>query len=112
MGQDNARLAWRDRAEPGEQVLLAGMRAEAAQGVDVCFYGNFFAVNADHFLAFHQPPTERAVALIADDEDMSVRFPKIPFEMMKNATGIAHARAGHNEAGTYLIVNLHGILRR
>ena len=38
------------------------------------------------------------MALVADDEHMRVRLPKVRLEVMHDAAGVAHARAGQDQA--------------
>lgn len=54
VSEHDARLAGSDRAEPVQEVGLAGMRAEASQGMDLGSDGHFFAVNAHLLFTFHQ----------------------------------------------------------
>ncbi len=48
--QDYAGFAWCDGIEPFEQIGLAGMRAEAAQGVNTRLNHNLLPVDSDDFL--------------------------------------------------------------
>ena len=97
-------------AHPIQQVGLAGMGAESAQGVHVGFDGNFFAENLDVFRAVHQQAAQRAYGLIANHEHMCFRLPQVRLEVVQNASAVAHARAGHNQTRAGLVVDGFGVL--
>jgi len=96
VGEDHPGFAWSDGAEPGEQVRLAGVRAEAAERVDLRLYRDSFTVDAHELLAFDQSPPQRLAALVADGQHMGVRLPEVLLEVVKNASCVAHAGASHD----------------
>src|SRR5262245_49381203 len=70
VGQHHSRCRGRQGAEPGEQIALASVGAEAAEGVDLRLHGDLLAVDAHEFLAVDKTPPKRAISLIADNKDM------------------------------------------
>ncbi len=100
----------RKSIEPFEEVLLAGVGTEAAKSVDFGFDHDFFAVDTDECLAIDEAAAERLMALIADDEDVGLGFPKVGLKVVEDPTGVAHASAGHDKARAGLVIDFHGIL--
>ena len=89
VGQHHAWFAGRDDAEPRQQIRLARVRAKSAERVHLGFHRDFLAEDAHFFFAVHQPPAQRAIALVADNEHVRVRLPQIGFEMMQDASSAA-----------------------
>lgn len=111
VGEENGRTRPRCDVEPFQQIAASGMCAKSAEGVDFCFYADGFAQNADFFFTVDEATSERAVALEADDDDVGGRFPKMVFEVVQDASCVAHAGSGHHEAGSVDFVNGSGLLR-
>ena len=105
MGQDYARFAGGDRAEPREEVCLARVSTETAQSMNLGFHRDFLAEDADEFIAFHQPSAQRAECLESDNHHMRLGFPQALPEMMQDSPGVAHAGAGHHEARPLAVVD-------
>src|ERR1043166_4676853 len=95
VNQNYSWLARRNGAEPIQQIRLPGMSAETSECVDVSLHGDFFAMDAHQLRAFNQSPSKRIVALVSHDQNVSVRLPEVLLEVMENAAGVAHPRAGH-----------------
>ena len=88
--QINFWLGCGERFEPLHKLGLAGVAAEAVQGVDLGFHGQAPLVDRHQFLAVDKPSSERAVALIADDQHMGVRFREIVPQVVEDPAGVAH----------------------
>src|SRR6185503_6359544 len=109
--QNHARFGGSKCAEPGEQIGLPCVGTEPAKRMDAPFHSNLLAMDANEFLPVDEAPAKRTVSLVADDQNMRIRFPQVRLEVMEDASGVTHARARHNETRAGLIVDLHGILR-
>src|SRR5262249_47955718 len=88
------------------------MSTEAAECVDLGLHRNFFTMDADKLFPFNQPTSERAVALVTDDEHVGIWFPKILLQMMQDSSRVAHARSGHDQTRSGDIVYFHRIFGR
>ena len=106
MRQKDARLGRGKRGEPRQQIRLPRVRTEAAEGVNLRLHRDGFTIYRHFFCTVDQQASERAVALIAHNEDMGLRVPKIVPEMMQDPPGIAHAGSRHHETGTGDVVYL------
>ena len=111
MGQHHFGLRGGEMTKPLQQGALAGVGAEAVKRVDARLHRHLFAEDFHRLVPVHEPAAQRAFALVAYDHHGRVRLPKPVLEVMQNAPGIAHARAGHDEARTRSVVELHRILR-
>src|SRR5215510_16046906 len=98
VGQNDARFAWCNCTKPGKEIGHTCVSAKSTERVDLRLNGNLLTVDAHEFGAFHQTAPQRFTTLISDDENMSVLFPEILFEMMEDSSGIAHASACHDKA--------------
>jgi hypothetical protein len=96
--------------DPIDEVGLAGVSAEAAEGADLGFDGDFVAEDGDEFMAVDEATAERVLTLITDEQDAGFGAPEVLFKVMEDATGVAHAGAGHDEAGTWEIVEGTGLV--
>ena len=85
------------------------MGAETAEGVNLCFHADGFAKNADFFFSVDEAASERAVALEADDDDVGGGLPEVVFEVVQDASGVAHSGTGHDEAGSVDFVDAAGL---
>lgn len=61
-------------------------------------------------MAIDEATAERIFTLIADEHDAGFGAPEVLFEVMEDATGVAHAGAGHDEAGSWEIVEGAGLI--
>ena len=75
MGQDHARPGGRDGGEPGQQIRLSGMRAETAERVDLRLHRDRLAEDHNFLRPVDQLASERAVALVARNDDVGLRIP-------------------------------------
>jgi len=57
MGQRHVRLARCRRAQPVQQILLAGVSTEPAEGVNMGAHGHLHALNCDMWVPVHKPST-------------------------------------------------------
>src|SRR5262245_24974941 len=76
------------------------MGAEAVQGVDRSPHGDLLAQHTYEFLAVNQPSTQRALSLIANNEQMSIGLPQVFFQMMDYSTCVAHTCPCQNGTGS------------
>lgn len=76
------------------------MRAEAAESVDFCFHAHGFSEDSNFLLALDETPSEGAVALESHNHNIGRRLPEVVFEVMKDASRVAHSSACHDEAGS------------
>jgi hypothetical protein len=72
------------------------VRAETSQAVDPRTNDYFLTVDADCRLTIQNPSSKGAITLESDDQEASFRSPKIAFEVMQNAPGVAHACASQD----------------
>ena len=86
------------------------MSAEAIERMHFGGDNHFLAMNANNCLVFDVAPTKRATALVAHDQDVRFFPPEVVLEMVKDASGVAHAGTRHNEANTFVVVDLHRFL--
>src|SRR5262245_30123871 len=105
VSQYHARLAGRDYVEPAHEIGLSRVRAEPAECVNRRFHGDFFSENLHFFLTIDQTSPQRALTLITNDQHMRARLPKVGSQMMKNATAVAHSRAGHDKTRAAHIID-------
>ena len=110
MGQDHAGSGCAQGFEPVEEIGLACVGAEAAEGTDAGFDGDGFAEDGDFLATFDELAAEGPLALVADNDDPRFGSPEVLFEVMENPAGVAHPGSGEDEAGAGEIVEGAGLI--
>ena len=94
--KDNARARRGDNIEPVQQVGLAGMAAQTAEGMHGSAHRNLLTHDGHDLLAIDEHAAEGAMRLVTANQDRSVGSRQVVAEMVQDAAASAHASAGHD----------------
>src|SRR6185436_18859264 len=89
-------LAGREVAQPVEQLRLVGVRREAADRADAALDLARLPVEADRSRAGLEVRAERALALVADEQDRRVRIADEVAQVVHNTAAREHPIRGHD----------------
>ena len=68
--ENNLRFTLRNCTQPIQEILLAGVRAESSQRVNLRAYSYRLAVNSNDRLPIHNAAAQRVLSLISDKENV------------------------------------------
>ena len=97
---------------PVQKALLVGVAARAVQDGDLGVHGNILAEQPHLLHPVQQRPPQRALGLIARDEDDIFRHPEIVLQMVPDAARVAHAAGRQDDLGARIAVDGLGLLDR
>src|SRR5262249_6771717 len=83
--QEHMGAGCRQGLEPAQQVRLASVAAETAEGVDRRADRNLLTENRHGLLAVHQHPAERTVTLVTHNQDRRFGSRQVVPEVMQDA---------------------------
>src|SRR5262245_21125051 len=72
---------------------------------------DLFSVDVNKFFAVNKTTAEGTFALETNDKDVSLGLSEILLQVMEDAAGIAHPRAGENGAGSFELIEFFRVLR-
>src|SRR6516225_7160735 len=105
VSQYNSRLTRCNHFEPAHEIGLPRVRTEPAERMNRRFHGDLLSKNLYVFLTIDKSSAQRALTLIPNDQHVRARLPKVGSQMMKNASAVAHARAGHDQTRAVHIID-------
>ena len=95
---------------PLQQVAAVSVRTKAGEVDNSGTDGDLFPEKLDRFCTFQQTAAERALCLIAHEDDGAFRSPEIVLEMVTDTACVTHARGRDNDFGGAVFVQGTGLL--
>ena len=96
---------FREAFQPGEQAVAVGVAADAGESAHLGGDADVFAKELDLLRALDDLAAERALGLIADEEDGGLFAPEVVLQMVADAAGVAHAAGGEDDLGRLIEVD-------
>ncbi len=96
-------------ADPVDEVVSVGMAGEPIEHIDLGIEREGLVADFDEFSAFGDTAAERAFGLVADDHDGVSRIGDGVFEMVADASGVAHPARGDDDHGAIEMADATGV---
>src|SRR5271166_6516494 len=108
MGKKHFWLSLSERVKPFQKVVLTCMCAETVQGMNYSADLNLFSQDFNLLESIDKFSSQGSIALESDNNQMGCWIGQVEFEMMLDASPVAHPCASQNDARTAVIVELLG----